>query len=177
MPLVILEGPDGSGKTSLASRLLKGTGHSTLLIRRSGPPTPIETLEFQAQWIAKQSMSGLNIIADRHPIISEAIYRPVVRQEGNAPWSLDEVVREIDGADLLLIYCRPSFARMNEARKVEEQMAGVADHFVKLVQMYDRWIDAFRANSVDIYIHDFERDPSSYEAIKVVKSYWERGRG
>ena len=108
MPLVVLEGPDGSGKSSLAQKLLKGTGLPTLLVKRSGPPGDIETLEFQARWLKDQSEQGLNVIADRHPIISEGIYAPVVRK---VPCAYD--LRDVAGAlwekGILFIYCRPDY--------------------------------------------------------------------
>lgn len=176
MPLVILEGPDGSGKSSLAGRLLKGTGYPTLLVKRSGPPGDNETLEFQARWIKEQAESGLNIMADRHPLISEAIYKPTVRKEGNAPWNVfdvRDVLERYDFKHLLLIYCRPDFERMKKSSRVEQQMPGVLSNFRALVEEYDRWMQILQDGHVPIVTYDFDADPTASIMVQRVKRFWE----
>lgn len=176
MPLLILEGPDGSGKSTLAAKLLKGTGHPTLLVKRSGPPGSVETLEFQSRWIKEQSEQGLNVIADRHPLISEAIYRPTVRLQGQTPWNVHDVATALDQLDrnkILLIYCRPPDAKLKLSSKVENQMDGVHERYQALVNEYDRWYRVFREYSLPIVKYDFEYDPEGGLAIAHVKHFWE----
>lgn len=176
MPLLILEGPDGSGKTTLAAKLLKGTGHPTLLIKRSGPPGDIETLQFQARWIANQAKQGLNIIADRHPLISEAIYAPVVRKVSPPPWSLQDVIGAMKDKDLLLIYCRPDYLTMQMGSTKEKQMDGVHTYFRELVAEYDDWMNLLEGYGVPFYRHDYTTDPDCFQAVDLVRSFWEKKR-
>lgn len=176
MPLVLLEGPDGGGKTTLAQRLLKGTGHPTLLVKRSGPPGAVETLNAQAKWIADQADSGLNIIADRHPIISDSIYGPVVRKESTPFWEPAEVARTIHRTDTLIVYCRPHYARMDVSRRAEDQMEGVHQNYRALVNEYDRWFRIFEDSNVDFIRYNFESDPEGKEVVRQVKLFWEGKR-
>lgn len=176
MPLLVLEGPDGSGKSTLAQKLLKGTGHPTLLVKRSGPPGAVETLEFMSNWLRAQADSGLNIIADRHPIISECIYRPIVRREGAAPWTPAEAARAFRAAGTLIIWCRPPYAAMRKSSEVEEQMDGVHAHYRALADEYDRWIRLFEDWGLPIYRYNFALNAATDEAVRVVKKFWEDNR-
>lgn len=173
MPLVILEGADGSGKSTLAARLLKGTGHPTLLVKRSGPPGDLETIEFMSKWLKDQAELGLNVIADRHPIISECIYRPIVRREGAAPWTMAEAAGAMRDKDLLLIYCRTVSVRQMRSAHVEQQMDGVHDHYEALLREYDKWFNAFDEWGLPVYRHDYSKDTTCEGAINRVKKFWE----
>lgn len=180
MPLVILEGADGSGKSTLATRLLKGTGQPTLLIKRSGPPGSIETLLFQAQWINDQARLGLNILADRHPIISEAIYAPIVRKVQAPNWSLEDVSRAMLKAksrQLLLVYCRTWTDSQVAGAKVEEQMEGVHENYAPLLAEYDRWMDYLERAGVPMFRYDYRKDPLAKYATDFIRKFWENARG
>lgn len=176
MPLVILEGADGSGKSTLATRLLKGTGYPTILIKRSGPPGNVETLVFQSEWIAQQSRLALNVIADRHPIISEAIYAPVVRKVPGPRWTMEEAWKALRfQKNVLIVYCRSEMDVQLQTVQVEDQMEGVHENYLPLVEEYDRWMDFFRAKDPGlIWEYDFGLDPDSAQVIQVVKEFWER---
>jgi hypothetical protein len=176
MPLVVLEGPDGSGKSTLAQKLLKGTGRPTLLIKRSGPPGDIETIDWMNQWLRYQSVTGLNVIADRHPIISEHIYRPVVRQEGPSPWTIEEVIAAFRGRAILLIYCRPPVAWLEEGVQKEEQMKGVHEHFGSLILAYDAFFMHLGDAGIPFHFYNYQNDPQSTNAIQLVREFWDHRR-
>lgn len=179
MPLVILEGADGSGKSTLATRLLKGTGQPTLLVKRSGPPGSVETLLFQGQWINDQAKSGLNILADRHPIISEAIYAPIVRKVQAPSWSLEDVGRAMLAArprKLLLVYCRTWDDSQLAGSKVEEQMAGVHENYTPLLTEYDHWMDYLERAGVPIFRYDYRKDPIAKYTTEFIRKFWENAR-
>jgi hypothetical protein len=176
MPLVVLEGPDGSGKSTLAQKLLKGTGRPTILVKRSVPPGDIETIDRMTQWLLHQSAIGMNVIADRHPIISEYIYRPVVRQEGPPPWTMDEVVSAFRGRAILLIYCRPPVAWLEEGVQKEEQMGGVHEHFGALVLAYASFFMHLGDAGIPFHFYNYQNDPDASNAIRLVKEFWDHRR-
>lgn len=175
MPLVILEGPDGSGKSTLAARLLKGTGQPTLLVKRSGPPGDVETLRFQAAWIEEQH-KGLNIIADRHPLISETIYAPVVRKVPVPPWTEAEALYHFDqfrpDRRPLIIYCRAPLDRMTQSSRVEDQMEGVHEEYRALVLAYDRFMAKIARCDLEVYRYDFTEDSQSLDALTRVTNFF-----
>jgi deoxyadenosine/deoxycytidine kinase len=177
MPLVILEGPDGSGKSTLAARLLKGTGQPTLLVKRSGPPGDIETLRFQAAWVEEQHQN-LNVIADRHPLISETIYAPVVRKTG-IPWTPAEALYHFTQFKPerrpLVIYCRAPFDRMVEASKVEVQIEGVHERYRELIYAYDDFMARLARCDIDIYRYDYTEDEFAGRATDRVKQFFTEG--
>lgn len=172
MPLLVLEGPDGSGKSTLAQKLLKGTGRPTLLVKRSGPPGDIETIEWMSQWLRNQGSSGLNVIADRHPIISECIYRPTVRKEGAAPWTPAEAAAAFRHPGVLLIYCRPPTAWIEKGSQVEEQMKGVHDYMSELILAYDAWFMRFGEWGIPFRFYNYQNDPDAKAAIQLVSEFW-----
>lgn len=178
MPLVILEGPDGSGKSTLAGRLLKGTGLPTLLVKRSGPPGDVETLQFQARWIEEQDQK-LNVIADRHPLISETIYAPVVRKVENPPWQEHEALYYFkqfrSERRPLVIYCRAPLTRMMETSRVEDQMYGVHEEYLKLVLAYDDFMTKIARCDIDVYRYDFTEDEFGGRATDRVKKFFTEG--
>jgi deoxyadenosine/deoxycytidine kinase len=175
MPLVILEGPDGSGKSTLAARLLKGTGEPTLLVKRSGPPGEIETLRFQAAWIEEQH-KDINVIADRHPLISETIYAPTVRKVPVPSWTAPEALFHFaqfkPERRPLVIYCRAPLSRMMQTSRVEDQMAGVHDEYLKLVLAYDDFMARLARCDIEIYRYDFSEDEFSGRATDRVKAFF-----
>jgi len=173
MPLVILEGADGSGKSTLATRLLKGTGHPTILIKRSGPPGNVETLVFQSEWIAQQSRLGLNVIADRHPIISEAIYAPVVRKVPGPHWGPEDAYKALKHQRVMLVYCRTDDVTQRGSSHVEDQMEGVHEYYQDLVKEYDRWMDYIQDKGVLFYQYNYWNDPKAENVTGVIRNFWE----
>ena len=83
MPTIILEGPDSSGKTTLAQALVGYMGPDLCQVVKS--PSG-RTTEWDASWnywnaqyIERSYVSGLIYILDRTPEISELVYGPIVR--------------------------------------------------------------------------------------------------
>lgn len=175
MPLVILEGADGSGKSTLASKLLKGTGYPTILVKRSGPPGDIETLEYQARWIQEQAERGLNVIADRHPLVSEMIYAPTVRKVGPTPWDIHDVSNVLrDRPNILFIACCAPREVQEQSSRVEEQMKGVHDYYNDLYAEYSRCFDVLRRQGVNLHYYDWTMDRDCEGAVSIVRTHWER---
>ena len=47
MALIILEGPDGSGKTTAAEKLATELGHNTAVVLHKGPPKRLPLHEYE----------------------------------------------------------------------------------------------------------------------------------
>lgn len=73
--IIIIEGPDGSGKTTLAEKLSKQTGYP--VVHRSQPKTEEEKKQMMDQYVTTIE-AGKNMIFDRC-WYSEMVYGPVMR--------------------------------------------------------------------------------------------------
>lgn len=127
--MIILEGPDGAGKTTLKERLLEDLDLRELPRACTSDNGPID---FLASWV--QSNLGAkhqpNKIIDRHPLISEPIYGPLLRggfvdtKFENTQW-LWEQMSEIY-AHHLIVYCLPPLAVCLE--NIERGHEGTTEH-------------------------------------------------
>src|SRR5690349_733275 len=113
--MIVLEGPDGAGKTSLAEKLSKDLGIPIAPKVVASDMTPLTDL---ARWTELNVSRGFQrVIFDRHRIISEPIYGPAtkVRQNPNFcdPGWVAEMTNRFYSADPIIIYCLPS---LNDVR-------------------------------------------------------------
>jgi hypothetical protein len=103
--IVILEGPDGAGKTTLAEQLAKKYG---LVYKHEGPPPPkVNVLEYYGQLL--DEARGKNVVFDRLAL-GERVYGPVYRnldRLGADGWLVFK--RLIFASGALHIVCLPTF--------------------------------------------------------------------
>lgn len=151
--LAVIEGPDGSGKTTLINTLKRNLGEHFLVLQRSCPPKELHEIMEVLHWIRHRSPTQ-KIVMDRHPGISEPVYGPLFRGHSlleKMPPSL--VLDDID----FMIYCRPPLDRIldnvNKSRAI--QMSGVTDRTTELVAAYDEKIAQVVALDVPVYQYDY----------------------
>lgn len=107
--MLIVEGPDGSGKTTLVNRLHKDLGLPiSPKVVRSDTTAKVDL----AQWTEANINRGFqHQIFDRHRLISEPIYGPVLRPRQHdrfldAGWMSDMMWR-FYASGPIIIYCLP----------------------------------------------------------------------
>lgn len=136
--MIVLEGVDGSGKSSLAARLTEDLQLPLHARASDSTKGPVERLWSWAwndviTW-AKQPLA----IYDRHPLVSEYIYGPITRGHIDSSFvdvegfSLSRIFRE----NSIIIFCDPGLE--NVARNVTKnpQMSGVTEHIHTLYWQY-----------------------------------------
>lgn len=178
MSLVIIEGPDGSGKTTLANRLLKATGLPSALLRRSGPPG--ESLEEMLALIQTVSGSSVSLILDRHPLISEWVYlRTARRGESKESFflqshALEKIVSFLSEINPLIIYCRPPIDILRFYSRIESQMSGVHSSLESIAEKYDEAMQFLDLKGVRVQKYNFFHQNED-TIIHLVREHFQEG--
>jgi alpha-ketoglutarate-dependent taurine dioxygenase len=160
--LIILEGPDGGGKTTLASTLRLAIDDYLWIIRtNSKPHHPYEMVEI-ADWL-KKVPPRLILVCDRHPYISEEIYDPVLRSGRPMITESQAGMMALANylADVLIVYCRPPEEVLEVSSKKNVQMEGVNENLGQLISAYDRLMRALKDRGVEVITYDW-----SFQAIE-----------
>jgi len=108
--LVVIEGPDGAGKTTLAEDLRRAFGHE---IRHEGPPPP--TQDPLLYYFGRLYDAHLATFCTRGQILDrfalgERVYGPILRGEdrlGAQGWL--KIRRALDASDAVRVLCLPPY--------------------------------------------------------------------
>lgn len=157
--LIVVEGVDASGKTTLLENSRHIRGRYFVLLRHSCRPLVPDDIGNLLKLIDGQPV---DLILDRHPLISEPIYGPILRKknlvtEWIAPFTgaVDSWIKEIDR----VIYCRPPITAILTNLNNNPQLAGVEQHLEELLYAYDRRMAEIKALGVEVVKYDYKRDP------------------
>ena len=132
--MIIVEGPDNAGKSTLVNWLEKQTGVTP--VRGQGPEKYPGEME---ERIASYPTSGL---LDRHPAISNAIYDIARGKSDRRALLLTRVPRQA-----FYVYCRPPNARVHSLETHNErpgidtppQLELIRKKHIDIVRLYDRF--------------------------------------
>lgn len=169
--LVIVEGPDGAGKSTLIQNLVALGGFVST--HTGGPPRDKQDLEDKlAKVTASLDAAGPDtLILDRHPAVSDPIYSKVTGSRSFAtPGELEEQVRALNP---VFVYCRGSADSMRGSISKSPKAHKSPEHLLKVIQKHGEIVklyDAFFARTPHIR-YDWQRD-SVLELAKVL-----RGKG
>lgn len=135
---IVVEGMDGSGKTTLVEQLQDYLGDRGYIIsgynRIEGDKPPIQ------QWWMEQlafNPVGQVVVHDRF-YYPELVYGPVLRNKIAVDLSTKLYVENFLRNNALLIYCRPPTGVLSQSIHEEDQMEGVIERFTDLLVAYDR---------------------------------------
>lgn len=130
---IIVEGPDGAGKTHLIDRLMSKFHFLDLVRNEKGPDADL--FEFWTR-NAETERSNRVPIHDRF-FYSELVYGPILRGsyqvDKNAMYNILWYIR----AGSFVIYCRPGTDRIIEGLQKRPQMEGVKEHIQDIILLYD----------------------------------------
>lgn len=109
--MIVVEGPDGAGKTTLINRLREDLG---VEVAPRVVSKDTEAMVDLLRWVHTNLRMGWQpTLFDRHRLISEPIYGPIVR--GHLEQGFDDVVwfhealKKFYLIEPVIIYCLPSF--------------------------------------------------------------------
>lgn len=135
---IILEGPDGSGKTTLREHLVSQF-HNLEVIRNERN----DTQDFLTWWPEQldREKGPMVPLHDRF-FYSELVYGPVIRGHVRATPELVRNVSWFLRSWSFLIYCRPPADVIRREVHREDQMEGVKTKLDRLIEEYDLLMEA-----------------------------------
>lgn len=135
--MVVLEGPDGGGKTTLAEVLSKSLKLEH--IRSEGPEKYPGEIDERIQRYHRGYGGDKRALFDRHPCVSQLAYGLVHNQSQPR----NELVQQFYDMEPLLIYCRPGPVKVQHTASGEwdtpEYLAKVDSKMKELTKWYDNW--------------------------------------
>lgn len=172
--MLIVEGPDGAGKTTLVNSLCS---FFELEVRPRSSTSDHGPVGELGDWIDRDFTSNVHVgVYDRHPLISETIYGPLIRPSQSDLLGMGPVEDLFEmlysTSPLLIIYCLPPVAavRVNVAKTHEATTAhleGVLKYTDALYDLYTyRYLmDAARGVAVKWDYTNLD-DGRSFEKLK-----------
>src|SRR5580692_3062319 len=139
MSIVVVEGPDGGGKSTLIDNLRLSCDRHYISLRRSGPPKFADEIHEVLGWIGRAKHLSVPLILDRHPLISEDIYGPILRGSSLLThwYDNEEVIAIFKQTVDRVIYCRPPTNVIYNKLHANPQLKGVAEKIGEITQQYD----------------------------------------
>lgn len=131
--ILVVEGPDNAGKTTLAQYLAKKLKAIYIKGEYVGS-TEQEVSQFH-QWVLGSPRQRM-VILDRHPTISDPIYAKAVRQDGTLITTRFAVECAVD---LNVIYCSVPISVLLAGLHEREQMVGVVENIQAVHEAYEYW--------------------------------------
>lgn len=155
--LVVVEGPDGCGKTTLVETLRHTVGRYFWVLRPSRPPENRGQILQTLNWVYGRHPS-IDVLFDRHPVIGETVYGPTIRgasklADFNSPEGRKILLRPVT----LIIYCRPITPVIEANVSKNYQMDGVRNNIANLVDGYDQLMDEL-SWSFPVVRYDYNKD-------------------
>lgn len=154
--MIVIEGMDNSGKTTLAKQLAKN---------RDYPYVHSPGKSFTWDWIEKALNKEEIVVYDRFPVISEQVYGSVLRNWNRFGSYKGQVIqRKFINKEPLIIYCRPPEEVIFDFGK-RKQMEGVIEEKRRILKAYDRVIYHFWGNlDMEVYFYNYR---SEYDQLKL----------
>lgn len=151
---IIVEGPDGSGKSTLIKKLEESMGIEAK--HDGGPPKTVGELE------ERLIHSPSHKLLDRWSGISELVYGTVLR--GKCMMPKHEIMQYIHDHKPTIIYCRPPNGVLEtnlialertKAHKSEEHCREVRERFWKIVEEYDLLMKVLLNMGIVVTTYDY----------------------
>lgn len=137
--IIIVEGPDGGGKSTLAQTISRQTGYT--IEHRSKPQTEEEKALMMGEYV-QLAKSGRNVILDRC-WYSEMVYGKVMRDQSYIDYpQMYELERLLAKNGALIIYCTgPKAALWKRCTSRGEDYITCRDDFTAICEEYDKLME------------------------------------
>lgn len=178
--IIIVEGPDGSGKSTLVKNLQNKFILKSLKTIKHGPPVDAEDLYERCRDILTEAIhSNMNCIIDRFGLIGEQIYGPALRGKDmwvEIPQKKQEIFTALNALNPFFIYCRPPaniIANLanHEVKEYDtpEHLKGLAENQALIIKSYDNFFANWKA--YNFFIWDYTKPENYYDLVKRLEEY------
>ena len=156
MTVIVVEGPDGAGKSTLIDNLRLSTDRHYVSMRRSGPPKEANEIGCIIRWIQRYS-GPTPLILDRHPFISEPIYGPILRGSSllEGEYTVTDIEDHFRAHVNRVIYCRPPTSVIARKMHDNQQLKGVVERIDQITQRYDATMKLVRHWGINVVEYDW----------------------
>ena len=158
MSIIVVEGPDGSGKTTLIDKARGNQKDRYFIVCRASryQPTIQDAFQYLA-WIRYQKT--IDVILDRFHFISDRVYGPILRNEDVfKALPLDFGLQQVS----TVIYARPPLDTiLANVTNGSNQLEGVSEKTARIVQEYDLIMAKLKGKGVNIHRYDYTTDDAT----------------
>jgi hypothetical protein len=157
--IIVVEGPDGAGKTTLINKLVEMTG---LPVAPRVVSKDAEAMVDLQAWVEDNVTQGFQpVIFDRHRLFSEPIYGPILRESfepgfDNLCW-FNEMLTKFYECKPVMIYCLPPFETVRRNTQADPDNRVVQDHHT-IKQVWSMYFNKVMTDHVlygDAWIYDY----------------------
>lgn len=167
MTIVVVEGCDGSGKTTLIERARENQRDRYFMtVRASRYPPDLASAFKYLQWV---KYCPIDCILDRIHFISDRIYGPILRdQDLFADLPLHFGVMQM-GA---VVYARPPTEVILDNVSKTTHLKGVREAAPRIIEAYDELMFKLEMSGIPVIKYDYTQD----EPVGLWRYVWERAR-
>lgn len=171
--MIIVEGPDGAGKSTLIKKLMPVVsqywgGQWTLAPRAVSQET--EALVDLKKWTDDNLSQGFQLqIFDRHRLLSDPIYRVVLGKPFESslyslPWLSEAWDTLLTDVQPYIIYCLPPLDVVRENLKNDKDNLAVVDHIDQIYMGYVSQLATLNAMYDSVYVFDYT-EPNAFNKL------------
>lgn len=146
--MIIIEGPDNAGKSTLAEKLSKALNIPVIHSVRPEKGWKEKDVLYHSTW----QLRPQEAILDRVYAISEYVYGRVIRGKTALGELHSEALFDLYNRPYLIIYCRPDDNVILD-NKGRDQMDGVIQHHQTIIDEYDVLMEEIKRFSIGSVIH------------------------
>lgn len=166
--MLIVEGPDGAGKTTLIQRLSDELGWPVSEKVVDSQTNAMVDLE---AWVDENLRRGFQrTIFDRHRLISEPIYGPILRGRPRGAFSdlvwLQKRQWLLRAVNPILVWCLPPFEVVRNNIVEDPDNERVAPHIEEIYWLYFHAATQWRANRSVFYDYTFDSATVTVDLIR-----------
>lgn len=171
--IILVEGMDNTGKTTLVNRLKKQLPGQVVCYKSPGPCTGEQLKSWLIAHFNDCTHSSADfIIFDRIPLVSEEVYGPAIRGDSHFKEDWSEWWTQFLSLHPLCIYVRPPLHTILQTWSGRPQMEGVEEQITSLLDSYDRFYREriLNVRAIPSIQYDFTRDPEAKEVFDFIRT-------